>query len=96
MTRLNQKNIMITSSKLRPDKIYDETYKMVDVNSCAWCIHRTSCGFADTKNKSLRMCFRFIYDINNNNNNINSDKTSLYINVKYQYKLIELLKGRIV
>ena len=94
MTRLNQKNIMITSSKLRPDKIYDETYKMVDVNSCAWCIHRTSCVFADTKNKSLRMCFRFIYDINNNN--INSDKTSLYINVKYQYKLIELLKGRIV
>lgn len=94
MTRLNQKNIMITTSKLRPDKIYDETYKMVDINSCAWCVRRTSCVFADTKNKSIRMCFQFIYD--NNNNNINSDKTSLYINIEYQYKLIELLKGRIV
>lgn len=94
MTKLNQKNIMITTSKLRPDKIYDETYKMGDINSCAWCVRRTSCVFADTKYKSIRMCFRFIND-NNKNNNINSDKTSLYINVEYQYKLIELLKGRI-
>lgn len=94
MTRLNKKNIVLTSSKLRPDMIYDETYKMVDVNSCAWCVHRTSCVFADTKNKSIRMCFRFINSLYNNN--INSDKISLYINVKYQYKLIELLKGRIV
>ena len=94
MIRLNQKNIVITNSKLRPDKIYDETYKMWGTNSCAWCVYRTSCVFADTKNKSIRMCFRFINDNYKNSNY--SDKTSLYINVEYQYKLIELLKGRIV
>lgn len=94
MNELNKRNIVITNSKLRPDKIYDETYKKVDVNSCAWCVHRTECVFADTKNKDIRMCFRFIYDIYTNNPY--SDKTNLYINVKNQYKLIELLKGRIV
>lgn len=95
MTRLNKNNIVITASKLRPDKIYDETYKMKDINSCAWCVHRSSCVFVDKSNKDIRMCFLFTHDYYNFINPY-SDKTNLYINVKHQYKLIELLKGRIV
>lgn len=95
MTVLNNNNIVITNSKLRPDKIYDETYKMKDINSCAWCGYRSSCVFVDKSNKDIRMCFRFIHDYYNFIDPY-SDKTNLYINVKNQYKLIELLKGRIV
>lgn len=91
--KLNQKDIVITSSYLRPDKIYDETYKMINVNSCAWCVHKSSCMFADMRNNSTRMCFRFHI----NSRSYNSDVINLYINLKHRNNYIEcVLEGKII